>query len=266
MTISEWLVDAAASAVPYFGTLPLQNPSLDWAEQRSHGLVHVGMYLSALSMYHRVADSVADAIRESAQPVTELVFTGHSLGAAVAVLFAAFFSETDREWAAGANPRIVCHAHACPAVASADFPFASDTVALSYHRDPVPVLSVGHVIKTGKALADSVGSSPKPVAHNEKDSAPAFLPGLEEYYASLPEVTSIVLRPPLDLVFLHPLTLPQMEGRGMEADLEASVALRPDYEHLDIILRPATAVLDHHPKRYVKSLAAAVKQATADLL
>jgi hypothetical protein len=224
------------------------------------------MYLTALSMHASVAHAVAAAIKASLAPVAELLFVGHSLGGSIAVIMSAFFSE-DRSWAAGAAPRIVAHAHACPAFASVDFPFPADVVATAYNRDVVPVLSVGQLLVAGEALSKTIGISSKPAVERlrARDRQPTHLiPTLEEYYASLSVLSPPTLRPTPNLIFLHPLTPTQAAGRGLDPDAGMVVALRPNYEELALVIRPTSGALDHHPRRYSIALASAARLAIRD--
>lgn len=68
-TIWEWIEDADAAPIPY-----IPDPSV--------GFVHMGFYL----VYEHICKSVETLLRQGNVPIERLYVTGHSLGAAAAVL------------------------------------------------------------------------------------------------------------------------------------------------------------------------------------
>lgn len=74
-TIWDWIYDLVAVPVP-------------WADHPECGLVHLGFEI----VYLQVRDSIKQLV-DSCPPISRLIFTGHSLGAAVATLAAYEFAK-----------------------------------------------------------------------------------------------------------------------------------------------------------------------------
>jgi hypothetical protein len=83
--VINWLTDASVRVEPVPGM----------------GQIHGGFYRNVIFIWHRIATAIEEAIDGAQlQPVDDLYITGHSLGAAMAVVAAAkiFGSERYREW------------------------------------------------------------------------------------------------------------------------------------------------------------------------
>lgn len=117
-SFSDWLIDFTASPADVYG-----------------GLIHVGMYKAALSLYTQVKEFLLRISKENGD--RKIVFTGHSLGGGVAAICNLIFKEE--------FPELVTKSYVfgAPAVFSRDLWEKSRSFCTAFFLfgDPVPFLS-----------------------------------------------------------------------------------------------------------------------------